>query len=130
MSAPDLEATGLSACNDCALSTGDGCCGGSDHGHGALRSDRAVAASAGAVTVLLASAVLTVEAARAAWVAVPAVLTTLGGVLLLVLGVVALRRSDARGDAAIRRALRVLPAVAGSLVVTLALAVLAVFRAA
>lgn len=125
MNTGDAAATGLDACDDCALSSGEGCCGGSDHGHGSLRSDRAVAAAAGAATMLLAVAVLTVDAARAAWVVGPAVLTALGGAVLLVLGLVALGRSGVAGETAIRRALRLLPIVSGGLVVSLGLALVA-----
>lgn len=124
--ARDVWATGLDACGDCALSSGAGCCGGADHGHGGLRSDRAVAAAAGGVTLLLSLAVLSVSAAQVGWVVVPTLVTAVGGALLLGLGAVALRRNDRVGDRAIRRALRLVPLVAGGLVVTLGLGLVAV----
>jgi hypothetical protein len=126
VSVNDLEATGLDACGDCALSNGEGCCGGGDHGHGALRSDRAVAAASAAVTLLLLAAVATVPSSRVAWVLVPAAATALAALAQLGLALVSLRVSGATGDAAIRRALRLLPAVAGGLVVSLGLALAAV----
>lgn len=120
-------AGGLEGCGDCALSTGEGCCG-AGHGSSVLRSDRSVLALGGVVVVLVTLGVLTVGTSRHVVVLVPAAVSVALGVAAALLGAMALRRPEPAGARSAAHGLALLPwAVAGLLVTVGAAAVRSLF---
>lgn len=119
----DVEAGPLApdACSDCDLATGAGCCG-ETHGTALLRSDRVVLTLSGIVVALLTLAILTPASSRHAAVLAAAVPTLLAAVVVSALGAGSLRRPGEGPDRLARGSVRVLPLVAGGLVVTAGIA--------